>query len=145
MVSNASTAATAASARACNNARRFASAVRCASISSSDPASPAARTPVPPLSRPLFLLARPEPVETVAQVPDGPPLRFRWRKVGHAVSRAEGPERIACEWWRDGRSAPTRDYFRVEDGEGYRFWMFRHGLYAREAVQPRWYMHGVFG
>ena len=107
-------------------------------------ASPAADTPAPPLTRPLWLLARPEPVETVAEVPDGPPLRFRWRKVPYEVGRSEGPERIACEWWKDGRGGRTRDYFRVEAREGHRFWMFRNGLYGREAVLPRWYMHGVF-
>ena len=107
-------------------------------------AGPAAAIPAPPLTRPLYLLARPEPVEAMAQVPDGPPVRFRWRKVGYAAARSEGPERIACEWWRDGRRAPTRDYFRVEAEAGQRFWMFRHGLYAQEKPQPRWYMHGVF-
>jgi len=97
-----------------------------------------------PVTRPVWLLARPEPVDTVAEVPDGPPLRFRWRKVGYEVARSEGPERIACEWWRDGRGSRTRDYFRVEATEGHRFWMFRNGLYGREVVVPRWYMHGVF-
>ncbi len=106
--------------------------------------SPVGAARVPPVTRPLWLLRRPEPVDTLAEVPDGPPQRFRWRKVGYVATRTEGPERIACEWWRDGRAAPTRDYFRVEAREGYRFWMFRHGLYAREAGVPRWYLHGVF-
>jgi protein ImuB len=56
--------------------------------------------------------------------------------------RAEGPERIAAEWWRT--EDLTRDYFRVEDGDGHRFWLFREGLYERETTAPRWYMHGVF-
>lgn len=93
---------------------------------------------------PVRLFARPEPVETVAAVPDGPPLRFRWRRVLYEVARAEGPERIAAEWWRDG-AAPTRDYFRVEDAAGRRFWLYRDGLYEREAETPRWYLHGLFG
>ncbi len=106
-------------------------------------ASPAGAAPAPPLTRPLYLLARPEPVETLAEVPDGPPIRFRWRKVPYAVTRSEGPERIACEWWRDGRGNATRDYFRVEGSDGHRFWMFRQGLYDRDARLPRWYMHGL--
>jgi protein ImuB len=97
-----------------------------------------------PIDRPLRLFARPEPVEATAAVPDGPPLHFRWRRAQYRVVRAEGPERIAAEWWRDG-SAPTRDYFRVEDLAGHRFWIFREGLYGRETAAPRWYMHGVFG
>ena len=60
----------------------------------------------------------------------------------HEVRRAEGPERIAGEWWR--QEAPTRDYFRVEDAEGRRFWMFREGLYGVEAAHPRWFVHGLF-
>ncbi|MGE0230653.1 MAG: DNA polymerase Y family protein [Flavobacteriaceae bacterium] len=95
-------------------------------------------------TRPIFLLARPEPLEVIAEVPDGPPIRFRWRKVPYAVLRSEGPERIACEWWCDGRGALTRDYFRIEDENGYRFWLFRHGLYERETARPRWFMHGLF-
>ena len=67
-----------------------------------------------PIDRPLRLFARPEPVEATAAVPDGPPLRFRWRRALYQVARAEGPERIAPEWWRDGEDL-TRDYFRVED------------------------------
>ncbi len=93
---------------------------------------------------PARLLAEPEPVETVAGVPDGPPLRFRWRRVLYDVMRAEGPERIAPEWWKTGEPGFTRDYFRVEDAEGRRFWMFRDGLYGREVDQPRWYLHGLF-
>ena len=77
-------------------------------------------------------------------MPDGPPLRFRWRRLHHAVARAEGPERIACEWWQDGRGAPTRDYFRLEDSDGLRLWMFRQGLYGRETGRPRWFLHGLF-
>ena len=92
--------------------------------------------------RPLRLFARPEPVEAVAEVPDGPPARFRWRRALYHVARAEGPERIAAEWWRDDDL--TRDYFRVEDDAGHRFWLFREGLYGRETTAPRWYMHGVF-
>jgi len=95
------------------------------------------------LARPLRLLARPEPVEAVAEVPEGPPRLFRWRRVTHRVTRAEGPERIAPEWWRPGERR-TRDYYRVEDAEGRRFWLYRDGLYLRDTEGPRWYLHGVF-
>jgi protein ImuB len=64
--------------------------------------------------------------------------------VTREVTRAEGPERIAPEWWRRGEKAMTRDYFRVEDREGHRYWLFREGLYDREAGSPRWYLHGLF-
>lgn len=96
----------------------------------------------PPL-RPLQLFDPPQSIETLAETPDGPPLRFRWRRALHTVARAEGPERIAPEWWRDGQ-APTRDYYRVEDSEGRRFWLFRAGLYERETDRPRWFLHGLF-
>lgn len=98
--------------------------------------------PAETIDRPLRLFARPEAVEAVAEVPDGPPVRFRWRRVLYRVTRAEGPERIGSEWWRDDEL--TRDYFRVEDVAGHRFWLFREGLYGRETVAPRWYLHGVF-
>jgi protein ImuB len=101
--------------------------------------------PETPPARPMRLLLKPEPVEeVVAMVPDGPPARFRWRHVVHEVTRAEGPERIADEWWRTPESRPTRDYFRVEDKEGRRFWLFREGLFGREHMQPTWFMHGTF-
>ena len=98
------------------------------------------------LPRPLRLLGAPEPVEVVAEVPDGPPVRFRWRRVDYRVAAAEGPERIAPEWWHgqpSDRPLPTRDYFRVEDGQGHRFWLYRDGIYS-ETGAPRWYLHGVF-
>ena len=104
----------------------------------------------PPL-RPLRLFERPEEIKVIAQVPDGPPARFIWRRATHAVVRAEGPERIAMEWWRPQDSTLTRDYFRVEDENGLRFWLYRDGLYDREieqeegrAVHPAWFMHGLF-
>jgi protein ImuB len=104
----------------------------------------------PPL-RPLRLFERPEQIKVIAQVPDGPPARFVWRRATHAVVRVEGPERVAMEWWRSEGEMLTRDYFRVEDEAGLRFWLYRDGLYDREieqeegrAVQPNWFMHGLF-
>src|SRR3546814_12871050 len=68
--------------------------------------------------RPLRLLRYPEQVEAVtAEVPDGPPFRFRWRRLLHEVLRAEGPERISCEWWMDNQDEAERDYFRLERSE----------------------------
>lgn len=90
--------------------------------------------------RPLTLFARPQIVEAMATVPDGPPIRFRWRRVVRAVVRAEGPERISGDWMR---AAPARDYYRVEDAEGRRYWLYREGLYGEEAP-PRWFVHGLF-
>ena len=140
--------------------------------------------------RPLRLLPRPEAVEAVAPVPDDPPVMFRWRKQVFRIEHADGPERIAPEWWHDGLgltdngrdeatddtasatnpanagsagsagndivSTPPdtstatsvqdniRDYYRVEDRRGRRFWVYREGVY-RPGAQPHWYVHGVFG
>lgn len=102
-----------------------------------------AQNTLPP-TRPLRLFAHPEPVETIAQIPDGPPIRFRWRRVLHEISHAEGPERIADEWWARTDIRMTRDYYRIEDHQGHRFWMFREGLYGSETNKPRWFMHGLF-
>ncbi len=105
----------------------------------------AAPEPGEPPLRPLHLFDPPQRIEVMAEVPDGPPRRFRWRRAVHDVTRYEGPERIAAEWWkrRDSKGL-TRDYFRVEDERGRRFWVFRHGLYGAEAANPDWYMHGLF-
>jgi protein ImuB len=99
----------------------------------------ASRTP----NRPLRLFDRPEPIEAIAEIPDGPPLRFRWRRVLHEVAAIEGPERIAAPWWRRV-DAPTRDYFRAEDFSGRRYWLYREGLYGRETLRAKWFLHGVF-
>lgn len=96
------------------------------------------------LGRPLRLFARAEPVEVVAEVPEGPPRQFRWRRVLHQIIRAEGPERLAPEWWRDSQGR-TRDYYKVEDMEGHRFWLYREGLYNRDSSPPTWFIHGQFG
>ncbi len=102
------------------------------------------RSETDPPRRPLRLLAKPEPVEDVmALAPDSPPKRFKWRHVRHTIAHAEGPERIAMEWWRQQEQMPTRDYFRVEDEDGRRFWLYREGLYA-ETREPKWFVHGVF-
>ncbi len=99
-------------------------------------------------ARPIRLFQRPEPIEAIAEVPDGPPVRFRWRRVLHEVAHVEGPERIAMEWWRDAQgNALTRDYFRVESKEGARVWLYREGLFGREIKEPEkpnWYLHGLF-
>jgi protein ImuB len=105
----------------------------------------------PPL-RPLRLFERPEPIKVpFATVPDGPPHHFTWRRVTHAVVRVEGPERIAMEWWKQDGAALTRDYFRIEDEAGLRFWIFRDGLYESELKDEagkskpvNWFVHGLF-
>ena len=101
--------------------------------------------------RPLRLLQKPEPIEAVAEVPDGPPLRFRWRRALHEVIAAEGPERIEGAWWSEQSGHPSeksaRDYFRVEDKSGLRFWLFRAGLYrdlVHGAAAPAWFVHGQY-
>jgi protein ImuB len=136
-----------------------------------DGSPPSRRAP----ERPLRLFARPEPIDVpVTDVPEGPPLNFRWRRAMHRVARAEGPERIGPEWWlhrmpdveegqgegeEENREAKreraqrqaaagetaqrTRDYFRVEDAEGRRFWLYREGLYGPN-TRPRWFVQGVF-
>ncbi|QLF68763.1 DNA polymerase Y family protein [Peteryoungia desertarenae] len=94
--------------------------------------------------RPLRFLARAEEVEVMSSVPDGPPASFRWRRLQRRILKAEGPERIAPEWWIDGEEAPPRDYFRVEDTAGQRFWLYREGLYERPGRKPSWFLQGFF-
>ena len=96
--------------------------------------------------RPVQMLQKPEPIETIAAVPDGPPLKFRWRRMMHEVAAIEGPERIAPEWWKASAAHNlTRDYFRAEDLDGQRFWLFREGLFGTQTVRPKWFLHGMFG
>jgi protein ImuB len=98
-----------------------------------------------PAERPLLMLPAAEPAEVIAEIPDGPPKRFRWRKALYEAARAEGPERIAPEWWRlNARAGATRDYYRVEDAEGRRFWLYREGLFGEADAPPKWFVHGVF-
>ena len=104
--------------------------------------APAWPAPGETCPRPLLLLPRPEEIDVTALVPEGPPRRFRWRGVMHGVARAQGPERIADEWWRN--KAATRDYYLVEDSDSRHFWIYRAGLYGRETPSPRWFMHGLF-
>jgi len=107
-----------------------------------DDAWPLKRQTGDPPRRPLRLLEKPEEVSAVmASVPDGPPNRFRWRQCRFDVSRAEGPERIAMEWWK--KEGLTRDYFRVETKDGQRFWLYRDGLFHQIGA-PRWYLQGIF-
>ncbi len=106
---------------------------------------PGARADWPAAERPIRLFPRPRPVAAVAAAPDGPPMLFRWNGRVVRVVRAGGPERIAGEWWRG--DSPTRDYYRVEDAQGARFWIFREGFYGAAACgrgAPRWYLHGLF-
>ena len=108
----------------------------------------------PAIVHPFLLLERAEPITVMAEVPDGAPLRFTWRRVTHSVIRADGPERIAPEWWRDLKSTQkTRDYYSIEVKSGARYWVYRDGLYdedegndnAKHPQPPRWFLHGLFG
>lgn len=107
------------------------------------PSSPHEQDSLAP-TRPIRLFERPEPIEATAAVPDGPPVQFIWRRVRYVVAHAEGPERIAMDWWRDEQGhALTRDYFRVESHEGIRVWLFRQGLF-NDGAPITWFLQGVF-
>ncbi len=121
------------------------------------------------LRRPPLLLWPPEPISVIAEIPEGAPQHFVWRRLARRIVSSEGPERIAPEWWRHvgcpGRPPGTRDYYCLEDATGARYWVFREGLYdgmedvpetelesesgdigSDETGQaPRWFVHGVFG
>ena len=97
--------------------------------------------------RPSRLLSHPEPIDIVALLPDHPPVSFTWRGIRRRVKRADGPERVFGEWWkRDPELVAVRDYFRIEDDAGERYWVFRAG----DGEDPltgshRWFLHGIFG
>ena len=97
--------------------------------------------------RPTRLFPYPEPIETVALLPDAPPAAFTWRGNRHRVRCADGPERVFGEWWKaDAELARSRDYFQVEDEAGERYWLFRDGDGEDPATgSQRWYMAGIFG
>ena len=107
--------------------------------------------------RPPLMLARPEPIAVVAEVPDGPPVRFIWRRVERRIAKAQGPERIAPEWWKiigaeAGQKPPRmRDYYEIEDDAGVCYWVYRHGSYDGDGEDetegcdlPSWFVHGLF-
>ncbi len=100
----------------------------------------------PAAARPPLLLSAPEPIRVIAEVPEGPPARFTWRRVERRVVRAQGPQRIAPEWWREigGKMSRTRDYYRLEDEGGAGYWVYREGLYGRGEEAPAWFLHGLF-
>ena len=119
---------------------------RIAALAAPSPQAMAHRRPQ--MARPFLLLPVPEPIAVLAEVPEGPPRLFKWRRLVHRIARAEGPERIEPEWWRAiGRSlagtgpplaihlARPRDYYALEDEQGGRFWVFRAGLYGREEAE----------
>ncbi|MGQ3041684.1 MAG: Y-family DNA polymerase [Brevundimonas sp.] len=101
----------------------------------------------PDWPRPTRLFRKPEPIETIALLPDNPPTHFTWRGVRRRIRRADGPERIFGEWGRrDAEMWAVRDYFQVEDDAGERFWLFRAGD-GEDATtgSQAWFIHGRFG
>jgi protein ImuB len=96
--------------------------------------------------RPQRLLDRPEAIDVIYATPEGMPRRFVWRRAVHDIARAQGPERIAPEWWRQLSSTRLRDYYRVEDSNGRRYWIYREGLVGDgRGAPPNWFIHGLFG
>lgn len=94
--------------------------------------------------RPLKLLDRPEPIAVIYEAPDGLPRLFRWRGGVHEITRAEGPERLAPEWWRERSTVRLRDYYRIEDSTGRRYWIYRHGLATDgRGGAPEWFLQGL--
>jgi protein ImuB len=94
--------------------------------------------------RPLKLLDRPEKIAVLYPTPDGFPRSFRWRGKAHDIVRIEGPERIAPEWWRERGGTRLRDYYRIEDREGRRYWIYRLGLAGDgRGGAPDWFLQGL--
>ncbi|WP_267347121.1 DNA polymerase Y family protein [Sphingomonas sp. GM_Shp_2] len=102
----------------------------------------------PAWARPIRLFARPEPLSgVIALLPDQPPRRFEWRGRAYRIVAGDGPERVHGEWWRrDAEVWAVRDYYRVEDEEGGRYWVFRRGDGIEHGTGDlSWWIHGVFG
>lgn len=93
--------------------------------------------------RPFRLFRCPESLRAIALTPDGPPYLFVWRRRRHRVARAAGPERIAPEWWVPDGDKATRDYWRVEDTDGHRYWLYRTEVHGSGASS--WFLHGLYG
>jgi protein ImuB len=101
---------------------------------------------LPRVRRPERLLDRPEAIDVIYATPEGMPRRFVWRRAVRDITRAEGPERIAPEWWRQPSSTRLRDYYCVEDSNGRRYWIYREGLVGDgRGGAPNWFIHGLFG
>lgn len=99
----------------------------------------------PPRVRPLRLFDRPEPIGMPSVADDGAPRIFVWRKLMHRIAKFEGPERIAPEWWRERSTVRLRDYYRVEDDAGRRYWLFCEGAAGDgRGEEPAWFLHGLF-
>jgi len=90
--------------------------------------------------RPLQLLKTPEQIEVAAPIPDYPPMLFIYKGKIHNIVKADGPERIEQEWWI--QQGQHRDYYRVEDETGCRYWLFRLGHYHDKTY--KWFIHGFF-
>ncbi len=106
---------------------------------------PILQTTVSNTNKPMKLLDRPEQIAVLYASPDGLPQRFRWRGDVREVARVEGPERIAPEWWRERSTVRLRDYYRIEDARGQRYWIYRHGIAGDgRGGPPDWYLHGLF-
>ena len=86
---------------------------------------------------------REEEMMTPEERDGSPPAMFSWRGRIHHLRRIDGPERISPEWWRQDRNwaGGARDYWRIEDAEGHRLWLFREGGGVEES---RWFVHGFF-
>ncbi|MEM6909938.1 MAG: DUF6504 family protein, partial [Pseudomonadota bacterium] len=94
--------------------------------------------------RPLKLLDAPEKIAVLYASPDGLPQRFRWRGEVREVVRVEGPERVAPEWWREKSSVRLRDYYRIEEKDGQRYWIYRCGIVGDgRGGLPEWYLQGL--
>lgn len=110
-------------------------------IGGNEMVAPLPGQPVAP--RPIRLLPKPEEAQVIYALPDGPPAQFVWRRKTHRIARSQGPERIAPEWWREKAATRLRDYYRIEDHEGRRYWIFREGLTGDgRGTSPRWFIHG---
>lgn len=92
--------------------------------------------------RPVYWVDPPIRIEVATIHPAGSPVQFRMGRDTHRIVKAEGPERLTPEWWR---AQPliweARDYYRIEDDRGYRYWIFQE-LHAPPSLNSRWFLRG---
>jgi len=90
-----------------------------------------------PRKRPLRLFQTPEKVRALE--PGRPPRQFEWRRHTYRTAKAQGPERLTPEWWRDSDHR-IRDYWRVQTEDGPRLWL----LNFPGVKSPDWFVAGRF-